>query len=253
MLAEVIPAAYDSNGKPTFQPRKRPFRFFAPNSPMGRYLTQPLKLQCTNLAEMRGFLAQCRYVSDQEQFGKRDYWMYPEQFEDRRQGDCDDFALWTWRQLLAMGYDARFVCGRAGLYGGGHAWVTFIESGRTFLIEPLAARLSGWLPRLMTVRYKPSISVGWDGRKLSYHEHQPKHYDPTLRELLPLIVEWLHFRVVTLPSYSLAWLRYFIKRGKSIVMADPRAWGRDVQVIVRRIPLLWSHRGRRSMRGQSAK
>jgi hypothetical protein len=48
-------------------------------------------------------------VSDQELLGKLDYWQPPEDFEKRKKGDCEDFALWTWRQLLDMGYGAPLV------------------------------------------------------------------------------------------------------------------------------------------------
>jgi hypothetical protein len=40
--------------------------------------------------------------------------MPPEDFEKSRKGDCDDFAMYAWRQLLKMGYNARFVGGRIG-------------------------------------------------------------------------------------------------------------------------------------------
>jgi hypothetical protein len=103
-------------------------------------------------------------------FGQRDYWMLPQEFEERKKGDCDDFALWTWRQLLAMGYDARFVVGHSGRYGSGHAWVTYTENGRTLLVESLAAWATPKLPRLSTVRYQPGISVTWDGKRILYYE-----------------------------------------------------------------------------------
>jgi hypothetical protein len=239
MLAEIVTAAYDATGHPTFRPRRKPFGFFAPNSPIGRHLTQPLRVRCGSLAEMRAFLAECRYVSDLELFGKVDHWQPPEEFEERKRGDCDDFALWTWRQLLAMGYDARFVCGRAGRYGGGHAWVTFTDGARTLLVEPLAARVADWLPRLATIRYRPSISVRWDGRTLSYYEHEPTRHDPTFREIVPLLAEWLRF-VLTCPGYWSAWGRRVARAGKSATRGGPRAWGRTITTIATRIPYLWS-------------
>ena len=62
---------------------------------MGSFLSQPLNVVCRDIDEIRGFLSTCRYVSDQEQFGVKDHWMAPEEFEKTRRGDCDDFALWT--------------------------------------------------------------------------------------------------------------------------------------------------------------
>ena len=125
---------------------------------MGSFLSQPLKISCRNMEEVRAFLSKCRYVSDQEQFGLMDHWMPPEQFEHNRQGDCEDFALWTCRQLLTLGYNVRFVVGYAGRYGECHAWVSFRERGQTFILEPQAAWYRA-IPRLETLRYRPALSV----------------------------------------------------------------------------------------------
>ncbi len=59
---------------------------------------------------MRKFLSRCR-GRDMTEIQKRDYWQPPEEFERTRMGDCVDFGLWAWRQLLALGYPARFVGG----------------------------------------------------------------------------------------------------------------------------------------------
>jgi hypothetical protein len=179
---------------------------------MGAYVSQPLPTKCKNLAEVRCFLITCRYVSDQAQFGKRDYWMPPQEFEQRKKGDCDDFALWTWRQLLAMGYDARFVVGHSGRYGSGHAWVTYTENGRTFLVEALAAWVTAKLPRLSTVRYQPGISVTWDGKRLHYYEHEKRKYDPSFREVIILLIEWLPWWVSTRSKAYFVWSRYLSRR-----------------------------------------
>jgi hypothetical protein len=106
---------------------------FKPTFPMGTYVSQPLATKCNTLEEIRLFLTKCRYVSGQEQFNRTDYWMPPEQFEARKKGDCDDFVLWAWPQLIAIGYDARFVSGLAGRYGSVHAWVHFTDNARHFL------------------------------------------------------------------------------------------------------------------------
>ena len=174
---------------------------------MGTYLSQPLSVACTTISEIRAFLLQCRYVSDQEQFNKPDYWMPPEEFEQRKKGDCDDFALWTWRQLMAMGCQCRFVIGRASRYGEGHAWVTLKEHETSFLVEPLMARLGDKLPRLSTVRYEPRISVEWDGKQIHYYSHEKRLYDPSVHEVLPLAWEWLCFWPRKWPRIIFGWIR----------------------------------------------
>ncbi len=113
-----------------------------PTFPAGRFLSQPLKYWCSDLSDLRRFLAQCKYKSDEEQFGERDYWQPPERFEESKKGDCEDFALWAWRQVLHMKYPARFALGSASRYSDGHAWVTFEKDGKTYLLEP---QWAGWV------------------------------------------------------------------------------------------------------------
>jgi hypothetical protein len=232
MIIDIIPEAYDVNGKSILYPRKKKYGHFAPNAPMGRHITQPLSVQCKSIEEIHKFLTKCRYVSDQEQFGVVDYWMPPEEFEKRRQGDCDDFALWVWRQLIAMGKeDARFVVGRSGLYKGGHAWLTFREGQRSFLLDPVAHGYGMRLPRLRIIRYIPQISVAWDGKQLKYYEHEEKNFNPPLYKGVPLAALWLMFWLKTRPLYCYAWGRYFyrriFKKAQPVATADRGPLGRS--------------------------
>jgi len=192
MIAEIIPQAYDAEGRRVSQPflrRKGPH----PTFPMGRYVSQPLTVKCDTIRDVRRFLAGCEGVSDEEQFGKRDYWQPPEDFEKRKKGDCDDFALWTWRQLLDMGYDARFVCGPHWPYGMGHAWVEYFRDGKCFLVEPQLRGIGDAMPRLTTLRYAPKLSVSWDGKALKYYAHHDRHSQLSLWLLTPLVLDYLLF------------------------------------------------------------
>lgn len=192
MIAEIIPQAYDAEGRQVSQPfsrRKTPH----PTFPMGRYISQPVTIQCETISEIRGFLAGCEYVSDKELFGKDDYWQPPEEFEKRKKGDCEDFALWTWRQLLNLGYHARFIGGRCGRYGEGHAWVEYFQDGKWFLLEPQFRRAGDEMPRLSTLRYEPKLSVSWDGATLRYFAHKKPESHLGWQTLAPLVVEYLLF------------------------------------------------------------
>ena len=169
---------------------------------MGRYITQPLTVECRNLSDIASFLGTCHYVSDEEQFGSDDYWLPPEEFEKTRAGDCEDFSLWTWRQLISLGYDCRFVVGRSGRYGEGHAWIQLEYLGKPCILEPLAHPLGMRLPRLSSVRYKPSVSVACVKKKLKYYRHENPGFRPSLLEVVPLVAEWLLFwalEIVRLP------------------------------------------------------
>jgi hypothetical protein len=181
---------------------------------MGLFLSQPVKVVCRDIDEIRAFLSTCCYLSDPEQFGVRDHWMAPEDFEQTKRGDCDDFALWTWRQLLGLGYNARFVVGPTGRYGEGHAWVTFASGGKTFMVEALLARAGEKFPRLSVLRYRPIVSVELSGTRIRFFEHSRRPLNPPFRVLAPLIPEWLLFRIRTFPRllirpvFSLAgWFR----------------------------------------------
>ncbi len=88
MIAEVIPDAYDAEGKKVFRPfdRRRGPR---PTYPLGRYVSQPLTVHCKSIAEIRNFLTTCKYVSDKELFDKDEYWQPPEDFEIRNVDPAD--------------------------------------------------------------------------------------------------------------------------------------------------------------------
>src|SRR5215467_9391478 len=189
MIAEVIPEAYDAAGRKVSQSiflRKAPHAAL----PLGRYVSQPLTVNCESIRDVRRFLTGCRAVSAQDLFGKRDHWQPPEEFERLKKGGCVDFSLWTWRQLVALGYDARFVGGTSGRYGIGHAWVEYFENGKCFLVEPQARTVGGSIPRLTTVRYKPKLSIALDGDKLRYYAHKALPFNPAWRFLIPLVLDW---------------------------------------------------------------
>ena len=202
MIAEVLPDAYDIAGHKVFRPDQRRHGLRS-TAPFGRYISQPLSVHCTSMEELRQFLSKCKQVSDQAQFGKPDFWQPPDEFEQTRKGDCDCFALWTWRQLVEMGIsNARFVTGRVGRFSAGHAWVTFEQDGRTFILDPTKAILGKTLPRLSTLSYVPRFSVRCDEGKLVFYEHKTKPRDLKLRAGFKLFPEWLIF-------WGWFWLRFF--------------------------------------------
>jgi hypothetical protein len=200
LIGEIIPDYYDINGKKTFRPDLRRHSGFQSTFPPGRFLSQPLKTWCSDFTELRSFLSNCKYVSDQEQFGEEDYWQPPDDFEQLKRGDCEDFALWARRQLIHMNYPARFVIGTAGRYGAGHAWITFEKDGRFFLLEPLLWPVGLRLPQLSLLRYKPKYSMTWDGKTMSFYSHSDKKFDVSPVRIAQMVFEWLMF-------WSYYWIR----------------------------------------------
>jgi hypothetical protein len=105
---------------------------------------------------------------------------------------------------MSMGYKSRYLVGRAGRYGEGHAWVTIERDGRHFIVEPQAWLVGETLPRLSVIRYEPRGSVEWDGKRLRCFIHDgPKDGIPLIR-FVPLAGEWLLF-------WSRFWLRFLYR------------------------------------------
>ena len=89
------------------------------------------------------WLLTCEYVTDSRLFNEPDRWQHPSSFEELRRGDCEDFALWTWRKLAELEIDAEFYVGRVLLNDEPHvlrqhAWVVFCVDDVEYLFEPAA-------------------------------------------------------------------------------------------------------------------
>jgi hypothetical protein len=118
-----------------------------------------------SIDDIVSWLLECEYVSDADLFDKKDYWQHPSVFEQLRRGDCEDFALWTWRKLVEIGYEAEFHVGRVICETEPdhrqHAWVVYRTEGTEFLFEPAArdrARMIRPLVEAMD-RYVPYFAV----------------------------------------------------------------------------------------------
>jgi len=145
------------------------------------YLEGDSDLTVTSIEEMEAWLNSCQYVRDPELFHEADFWQHPCTFERLRAGDCEDFALWSWRLLIRLGYPAEFVAGRSRTgnaeenQGGestndcwrtGHTWVHYEYDGEQWLFDAVASlRNTGngtrACARLEDIRhrYLPEVSI----------------------------------------------------------------------------------------------
>jgi hypothetical protein len=123
--------------------------------PWNRYFNHPLMYYASTIQDVSSSLVTCRYRRDQETRSQRDFWEPPDEFERRRSGDCEDHALWAWRQLTELGYRARLVLGAR------HAWVQIYVNGRCYLMEATFKRGLGPKPN----HYRPAWSVERTGEK----------------------------------------------------------------------------------------
>ena len=118
------------------------------------------------MAEIEIFLVGCRYLSDRKTRSQKDFWEPPDIFEKRRAGDCEDHAIWAWRQLHELGYKTRFVIGTCN--GGGHAWVHIFANGRAYLMEP--TQKFKWFPNAKAFEARWSVER-YEKKKFAYFDH----------------------------------------------------------------------------------
>ncbi|MFN7973508.1 MAG: hypothetical protein U0166_14355 [Acidobacteriota bacterium] len=133
--------------------------------PFSWYLDGPSVVEVASVDEICDWLAGCESVTDRELFGEEDHWQHPSELEQLRKGDCEDHALWAWRKLLGLGFDARFVGGSwlpDGSEGDwiGLAWFEYLVAGARFLLESQVDRAVMVQPHsLARSHYVPWVSV----------------------------------------------------------------------------------------------
>lgn len=122
-----------------------PASVFGPGSRRSfpEYFQGSSRVHVGSIDDIVAFLQTCEYASDNELFHEPDVWQHPSAFEERRRGDCEDFALWAWRKLAELGIDAEFCVGRVicddrPRVDRQHAWVVYRLNGAQFLFEPAA-------------------------------------------------------------------------------------------------------------------
>jgi len=147
-----------------------------------RFFRYPLRVKPENLRDIESFLRNCRYEPDMRSRGVRDYWQPPEVFEQKRCGDCEDHALWAWRQLHELGYRTRLVMGRFG--ENLHVWAHIEINERQYLLETTQ---KSYFP-IMASSYVPYWSAEYlNNGKFLFFEHEvknePQKYKDRLRKL----------------------------------------------------------------------
>jgi hypothetical protein len=132
------------------------------------YLEGESLVTVKSLTELEDWLLECAYARDDDLFAEPDYWQHPRTFEHLRCGDCEDHAVWAWRKLLELGYDADLVSGRRlpwqpGVEGAerGHVWVIFRHEEVTYLLEAVAKTRERLVRPLAEVaaEYRPEFGV----------------------------------------------------------------------------------------------
>lgn len=151
-----------------------PLRTFGPGArDFAEYLAGECRVRCTTPVAVGEWLLACRYAEDVHLLDEVDHWLHPATFELLRAGDCEDFSLWAWRQLLESGFRASFVVGMRRLPNaivGRHAWVTYRDDGQDFLLDGVERSLHRMIRPLDEVRdlYEPQVGAGDGGSRFVY-------------------------------------------------------------------------------------
>lgn len=114
-----------------------------------------------------------RYVADRG----RDNWQTDTETQSRRAGDCEDKAVWLYKNLIAGGaQNVRLVIGRYRQMDRQlHVWVTCRDrDGNTCLLDPSKQRRVWKLSSADSGLYRPLY--GFDGRnKYKYFGSEPSN------------------------------------------------------------------------------
>lgn len=109
--------------------------------PFRWYFEGPSQVSVSTLDEVCAWLLECEYAHDDTLFNESDFWQHPRTFEYLRRGDCEDHALWAWRKLVELGFEAELVSGTwhpPGDTPGGHVWIRFRQAGEEFMFEAVS-------------------------------------------------------------------------------------------------------------------
>jgi hypothetical protein len=143
----------------------------ASESEFWTYLDGPSRVPARSVEEVCAWLRDCEAIDDQTLFLQPDFWQHPAAFEQLRRGDCEDHALWAWRQLHRLGLQTFFM---AGLWRNiPHTWVTYHRAGTEYLIETTAK--SGEMTRPLDgarAFYCPALAVDNQCRTYVYQGYQ---------------------------------------------------------------------------------
>jgi hypothetical protein len=132
----------------------------------------------STLDDIQEWLLECEYVRDSDLFHEPDFWQHPRTFERLRKGDCEDHALWAWRKLLELNYDAELVAGRRLPWDPsvpekdrGHVWVLFRHEGQSYLFEAVAKAKENMVrPLAVTAaEYRPEFGVDRSRQRFTFN------------------------------------------------------------------------------------
>lgn len=131
----------------------------------------------TSIDDVQDWLLTCDYEHDPALFNEPDFWQHPRTFERLRRGDCEDHAIWAWRKLVELGYDADLVSGTVFHPEDeieprhGHVWVLLRRENETYVFEAAAKSRETMIRPLVELRdrYRPEFGVDRTCRRYTFN------------------------------------------------------------------------------------
>jgi hypothetical protein len=156
-------------------PFEVPLRTFGRGSyrPFPWYFEGESVVQVTSINDICDWLIECEYTRDPALFNAPDFWQHPRTFEQLREGDCEDHAIWAWRKLVELGFEAELMCGAwqpPDDTGRGHAWVRFRKENQEFVFEAVGTSREQMVRPLADAKaeYIPHAGVDHKFQRFAY-------------------------------------------------------------------------------------
>ncbi len=124
----------------------------------------------TQVKEVNRYMNQAKYITDNTNWGKKDYWASPGEFFSRY-GDCEDFSIAKFLSLKMLGFkdsEIRVVAVKDLNLKIGHAITVVLVKGKAFVLDNQIKQV---VDSSTIKHYQPVFSIGlkswWRHRSLS--------------------------------------------------------------------------------------
>jgi predicted transglutaminase-like cysteine proteinase len=117
------------------------------------------KDKMTQVREVNRFMNRAKYITDKNNWGKKDYWETPVEFMAKF-GDCEDYAIAKYMSLRYLGFkdeEIRVVAVKDMNLKVGHAIMVVLLKGKVYVLDNQIKKVVD----AKTVRhYQPVFSIG---------------------------------------------------------------------------------------------
>jgi hypothetical protein len=111
-----------------------------------------------------------KYKSDESNYGKSEFWAYPEETLRRSSGDCEDSAFLIASMFMVLRIECFVRTAYLIDYGSGHAWCYFKLNGQWAPAETTSAVFDPWSGSSKWPYYGPYLPF-IDIKKASSHNY----------------------------------------------------------------------------------